>query len=515
MRHYVLLLLAGFVISLTSCRNDFEFEQNTGGLEFSRDTVYLDTVFANIGSSTYTLKVYNRSDKDISIPSLKLKKGEESRYRLMVDGQAGKVFSNVELMAKDSLFVLIETTAGINDVNPADFLYTDEIEFSGSNGIQEVNLVTLIQDAVFLFPQRDDAGNVETVPLNEGEPDQIYGFNLNQFENGNELNFTAAKPYVIYGYATVPGGQTLNIDAGARVHFHADSGLMVRPGATLKVNGTPSSEGELTNEVIFEGDRLEPDFAETPGQWGTIWLREGSTAHNLNNLTLKNATVGILMEGNDGTESALTLNNVQIYNCANVGILSRAGSIDGQNVVINNAGQASLGLTLGGFYNFRYCTFANYSGSFNQVPLLMNDYQQTADAVLINNLQARFDNCIFYGSGNYGISLENVAVDQPGVTFNYLFNHCLIKFTDFSNTLAGNVPYVFEDTNHYNQCIIARSTTADTPEFEDPAQDKFGISNESAANGTADQAFILPFDVANRARTAPYDIGAYESTAAE
>ena len=65
MRHYLLLLFIGFSICLTSCRDDFEFERSTGGLEFSRDTVYLDTVFTNIGSSTYTLKVYNRSNKDI------------------------------------------------------------------------------------------------------------------------------------------------------------------------------------------------------------------------------------------------------------------------------------------------------------------------------------------------------------------------------------------------------------------------------------------------------------------
>lgn len=65
MRRLLLLILIGFAVSLTPCRNDFDFESRTGGLEFSKDTVYLDTVFTNIGSSTYTLKVYNRSDKNI------------------------------------------------------------------------------------------------------------------------------------------------------------------------------------------------------------------------------------------------------------------------------------------------------------------------------------------------------------------------------------------------------------------------------------------------------------------
>ena len=74
------------LIFWSSCRQDFEFKPTTGTLSFSKDTVYLDTVFSNIGSSTYTLKVYNNSDDDILIPSLKLSKVQTSNYRMNVDG---------------------------------------------------------------------------------------------------------------------------------------------------------------------------------------------------------------------------------------------------------------------------------------------------------------------------------------------------------------------------------------------------------------------------------------------
>ena len=77
------------LIFWSSCRQDFEFIPSTGTLTFSKDTVYLDTVFSNIGSSTYTLKVYNQSDTDILIPSLKLSEGQNSNYRLTVDGMTG------------------------------------------------------------------------------------------------------------------------------------------------------------------------------------------------------------------------------------------------------------------------------------------------------------------------------------------------------------------------------------------------------------------------------------------
>jgi hypothetical protein len=46
----------GLLLALGSCRSDFETVAND--LIFSRDTIYLDTVFTDIGSSTYRLKVY-------------------------------------------------------------------------------------------------------------------------------------------------------------------------------------------------------------------------------------------------------------------------------------------------------------------------------------------------------------------------------------------------------------------------------------------------------------------------
>src|SRR5690606_1849336 len=147
----IFLLLV--VIFWSSCRNDFETVPSSSILEFSKDTVYLDTVFCNIGSSTYKLKVYNRSKEDIHIPLVKLGQGESSFYRLNVDGVAGKVFHDVEILAKDSIFIFIETTVDIqNFPDNLTFLYTDVIEFDSGSNLQTVNLVTLVQDAVFLYP---------------------------------------------------------------------------------------------------------------------------------------------------------------------------------------------------------------------------------------------------------------------------------------------------------------------------------------------------------------------------
>src|SRR5690606_10714570 len=197
-----------------------------------------------------------------------LAQGEASHYRLNVDGMAGKVFENVELLAKDSMFVFIETTFDIQDVVTADhqFLYTDAIEFDTGANFQKVELVTLVKDAVFIYPNRDAEGVIETLTFDvdgDGVDDEtnVQG----RFLNDDELTFTNEKPYVIYGYAAVGNAKTLTIEAGARVHFHANSGLLVTNNGSLKVNGALSTDQEvLENEVIFEGDRLEPLYENIP-----------------------------------------------------------------------------------------------------------------------------------------------------------------------------------------------------------------------------------------------------------
>ena len=511
MRHYLLLLFIGFSLCLTSCREDFEFEHSTGSLEFSRDTVYLDTVFTNIGSSTYTLKVYNRSNKDIKIPNIALAR-PDSDYRLMVDGMPGKSFQNVELMAKDSMFIFVETTIDYTKYanSESTFLYTDQILFDTGANQQKVELVTLVQDAIFIKPDRSLPDNIKEKLTVGGQQTDLVGHELRTAE---ELNWTSQKPYVVYGYALVPNGETLNVAAGTRVHFHEGSGLVVDETATLNINGALSTTDKLENEVIFEGDRMEPEFSEVPGQWNNLWVFSGQD-NTINHLTLKNAVIGIYLTRIDQESTVtpkLAINNSQIYNCVNFGILTVHAVMDGNNLVANNCGQASLAITQGGTYNLKNCTFANYFGSFNQVPVLINDYTETQDALYISDVTANFDNCILYGSSNLGVSLENRAGNQ--IAFKTRFNHCLIKIIDFSNQLRDRPLYPFAGNNPelvlYNECVIARSSTQDRPYFFDPQHNKLNISPESSAVSKADTSTQIATDILGFSRADKPDLGAY------
>lgn len=501
MRKIIFLLFVGLAICLSSCRQDFVFEPSTGDLFFSRDTVYLDTVFSNIGSSTYTLKVYNRSSKDIKIPSIRLAKGVGSKYRMTVDGMTGhenRVFRDVELLAKDSMYIFIETTAGIGDANTTDFLYTDQIEFDSGSNLQKVELVTLIQDAYFIFPNNTN-GNIERIPIGFNEDGTVLetnGRNLSHshLDNGDEYNFRTDKPYVVYGYASVPNGETLNIPGGAKVHFHDGSGIVVQQGGTLKV-GSQTNTPTSADQIIFEGDRLEPGFSDVPGQWGTIYLRPGSKDHSIHNLTIKNAVVGLLIDQNIG--NTIEIENTQIYDCTNYGLISYNSKINAKKLVINSCGEFCLGTVYGGEYSFTNCTFNNNWSSSKQLAAYITDYIKGATPET-QPLQASFVNCIIYGSNSNELILNKV-----GTAFNTTFQNCLVKLNVSSgSTIPGNPLYnalsLKQDGNDINK----------NPRFQDIRKNKLNIGDNSAARGIGISAGV-GFDILGNPRVSPFDIGAY------
>ena len=494
MKNTLLFLAVILLISISSCRKDFDTVPSFGNLEFSKDTVFLDTIFSNIGSATYNLKVYNHSNKTISIPEIKLENGLTSNYRLNVDGVSGKEFKNMDILANDSIYVFIETTIDVTTVtNP---LYTDKILFDNGNNQQDVDLVTLVQDANFIFPSKNSMG-IETLTIN-GEDSKIQG----RFLTDAELTFTDEKPYVIYGYAAVPSGKNLIIEAGAKIHFHKNSGLIIDKEGSLKINGT------LDKKVIFEGDRLEHRFSEVPGQWGTIWMREGSKNNEINHSIIKNGTVGILVDDNENTATpTLILKNTEIYNNSNYGVLGRNANILGENVVIGNTGQSSLACTFGGTYNFMHSTFANYwTNSFRSLPtVVVNNHftyiDNNEEKTITRDLTAaNFTNCIIDGNNNIEFILDKI----DGSEFNYNVENCLIKFNDFNGSFINNNELNFEDVTHYQNNILNSNAN-----FRDTSKNDFIIGKESDAINKA-KASSITEDILGVSRIPNPDIGAYQ-----
>ena len=502
----LVVLLVLLPILWSSCRKDFEYSPSTGNLEFSKDTVYLDTIFSRISSSTYSLKVYNRSKNDLLIPSIELKGGTNSSYRLNVDGVAGGTFMDVPILAKDSLYIFIENTRDITETAQNEYLSTDAIVFDSGANLQQVELVTLIKDAIFLYPGKFKNGPRASfsLPVENGSSSQIEGFFLPE----GQLDFTGQKPYVIYGYATVGLDKTLLMEAGTRVFFHKNSGLIIGKGATLKINGALSEdEILLENEVILEGDRLEPTFADVPGQWGSLWLTSESKDVEINYLTIRNATTGLLVEGNDSANTpTLTIKNTKIYNSSNFNLWARTGTINSENLVLGNAGNSSFKCEIGGAYTFTHCTLANYfSSGFRLGPALQISNYQILNTGEINSKdlkKASFENCIITGSSTNELSLKSETSSQ----FNIYFNSSLI--TSSPNTIDQENPnFDFDNNSIYRNIILNQNS-----DFKDTSKNDFNIGSNSAGIGKGDisTAFIVPLDILGFDRTKEPDLGAYQ-----
>ena len=125
-------------INFSSCKKKMNFGQ--GNLNFSQDTIVFDTVFTTIGSVTKQFKIYNRQSNSLNIEEIELEGGENSPFRLNIDGSAGLKFNNISILSNDSLFAFIDVKLKVNNqTNP--LVIEDRIRFK-TNGVNKyINLV--------------------------------------------------------------------------------------------------------------------------------------------------------------------------------------------------------------------------------------------------------------------------------------------------------------------------------------------------------------------------------------
>jgi hypothetical protein len=102
-----------------------------------------------------------------------------------------------------------------------------------------------------------------------------------------------------------------------------------------------------------------------------------------------------------------------------IGILAQTAKINGENIVINSAGLASLACSYGGNYKFTHSTFNNNWNSSSQVAVSIDNFI-TGAVPEVKDLTSYFYNCIIYGSYSNELSIKKAA------TFAYQFN-CLIN----------------------------------------------------------------------------------------
>jgi hypothetical protein len=450
---FINTIFALILISLVtvSCRKDDKISSEPSyKLVFSADTIIFDTVFTTIGSTTRYLKVYNRNNERISISNISLAEGTNSQYQLNIDGTPATSMKDVELDAEDSLYIFVKVT-----VNPtlqnSPLIITDSIVFTTNGNIQDVDLAAWGQDAHFFVGNKKIEGLLS------------YPYII-LADSSETVTWEDDKPYVIYGWGIVYKEGILNIGPGCNIHFHQNSGLWIYRGGSIHVNG------ELDSIVTFQGDRLDMEFRDLPGQWDRIWINEGSIDNEFNFAVIRNGFIGIQAENTliDTTSmlNTLLLNNTIIENMSLWGMFTVKYRVIAANSVFANCAENTLFLSVGGNYDFRHCTFANYwTRTVRIAPsFIISNNLITSDPndPLLGNLEnAYFGNCIIYGANDEEIILS----ENDQVLFNYKFDHCLLKTAlDIS------------DPQFYINCIKNSD-----PEFVDYIQNNYRLDTLSSA----------------------------------
>lgn len=461
--------LAICILCVWGCEREFVFRGGESGLNFSVDTLMFDTIFTSIGSTTQNFRIYNPYEEDLTIEEIQLAGGDESSFRLNINGYADNQLTGVRVRAKDSLFVFVEVTIDPVGSN-SPFVVADSVMIYTRERLQSVKLIAYGQDVVLLKKKW-----LET------------------------QTFTKEKPYLIYDYIVVDSAQTLTIDPGARLFFHNEASLLVL--GTLDVKGTKEEP------VLFAGHRLEEWYQDKPGQWGYIHLLPQSKGHSLNYAIIRNGLMGILADSvglNGG--GPLLIDNTKIEHVSNFGLLAQSAGMKVTNSLFADCGTHSVAITVGGNYEFTHCTFANYfDWAYRTTPAVFinNYFVDEQEKVNIVPLQkASFLNCIVYGRNvsELGFDLKYPGGDKYALKPNYLFSSSLIKVApDFDTS----------DENHFQNIIRDQD-----PFFINPAEYNYQLDTLSIAKdaGAVSYANDVPTDILGNSRLdddGP-DMGLYE-----
>lgn len=437
-------------------------------LLFSEDTIHFDTVFTTIGSTTRELRVKNRGKIRINIDHIYLSGGQESQFRLNIDGEPTFEKRNIELEAGDSTFIFVDVFVDPTRKD-APVAITDSIIFIVGDNIQKVQLIAWGQD-IFLISKK-----------------------LIHSETWHK-----SKPYVIYDNVTVDTLETLFIEEGTRIYFHRNSSLTI--AGNLVVNGS------VVSPVLFAGDRLEKMYEDIPGQWRGIFFLNTSKGNNINHAIIRNTIYGIQM-GGTGTGAdipILKLFSSNISHSTISGLSALNSSIEAANCIFSHCGSYCIYLAAGGDYSFTHCTvFNRWDYGFRLSASLYVSEKPTVQGGRTSQLDLNVNNSVVYGDNVTELKIIPLATDFFG---NYYFDHCLLKL-DTINASFWDRDEFPETLINKNPLFIDMGTLDLRPDTLSPLID----------NGNPLYLTEYPLDFRNVSRSGDGipDIGAYERVPGE
>ena len=382
------------LLALVACEDDDSFSASTGlRLTFSVDTLQMDTVFSRTPSSTYAFWVHNQNDDGIRLSMVKLRRGNQSGFRVNVDGvyldnSNGSQTSDVEIRRNDSILVFVELTATETRQTEPQLVEDDLLFLLESGTEQKVCLQAWAWDARKLY-------------------DPVIT---------NDSVLESDIPLVIYGDMMVNEGATLTI-RNTTLYFHDGSGLDVY--GTLK-----------TENCLMRGDRLDYMFDYLPydrvsGQWQGVHLYGTSTDNHLVDTEIRNANYGLLLDSAalDTSCYRLQMERCVVHNCVGAGLEAVNANVSLDHCQLTNTGGDCISI-IGGMAEINHCTlaqfypfsadrgaalrFANYSGS-SDMPLLQLS--------CVGSILTGYEDDVVMGE----------AREEGDVAFAYGFADCLLR----------------------------------------------------------------------------------------
>lgn len=469
----LLILLVG--VTFISCDNAGVSESSQ--FTFSNDTVTFDTVFSGMGSATTKFLVYNKSGETLRFNSVYLAGGNESAFRLNVDGEINPdhYFSDLILAPDDSIYVFVEVNINTNEHGNA-LLVNDSVVFVSGNSHKSVRLEAFGKDMILL--------NNRTIL--------------------NDTTLTADKPFLIYGDLILDSAKVLTISAGCELYFHHNSSLVIN--GTLRVNGT------LPRPVIMQGDRFDAvrftnpvPYQNISGQWGGVFLTYPGARHVINGLILRSAYVGFYSPNNDWTNKTnIRITNSKIHNHTYYGLVAVNTDLQVYNTEISNTGSYTVYLN-GGKHTFIHTTIANF---YNRRAGVQPVSRENHPSVMIMDLnkaaemQTVFRNCVIAGYNNSELTLASKYADK----LNAVFENCYI-------TRMEPYEYDFFTTSKWSQSSDT-VFVSDEYDFQTGKYFNYNPDSVSPVIGLANPVYskLLPLDLngKNRMEDGAPDAGAYE-----